>query len=310
MMNPYSYTKLNDGVNCRFKEETNLWSRYLVDFPSAQTSRYLGSNRVIGEYLLPKDTAGKLPLAILVHGMGDRSVFPCRLLARTLAKKGIACFILYLVFHTCRVPQSIKGKYPYLTTEEWFESYQVSVTDVQQVIDWAGSRSELSQENISVVGISFGGFISSIAMALDKRIKSGVFIVSGGNSDKITKNSLLLRRQYKHKEAEYHHAQSCYTNYLSEVEEKGFENVATVKSSYLTDPMTFASYIRNRPIMMVNALWDEMIPRIATLDLWKAYGEPPIIWYPATHASIWLWYPLMGPRISGFLKSTHKQIGD
>jgi hypothetical protein len=61
--------------------------------------------------------------------------------------------------------------------------------------------------------------------------------------------------------------------------------------------------------MMLNALWDEMIPRVATIDLWEAYGKPIIKWYPATHASIWLWYPLMGPRIAGFLKSVYQQTG-
>ena len=308
MINPYTYTILNDGSNCILKEETNLWFHYAIDFPSAQSAKYLGNSQVQGEYLLPK-TNGKVPLAILVHGMGDRSVIPCKLIARTLAKQGIASFILYLIFHTIRVPQHIKEKYPRLTPDEWFESYRVSVTDVRQVADWAVSRPEIDTDKISVAGISFGGFISSIAMALDPRLKSGIFIVSGGNSDKITKHSLLLRRQYKLEETEFQDAQERYARYLNEVSKKGFENVEAVKNSYLTDPMTFAGYIRNRPLLMLNALWDEMIPRTATLDLWKAYGEPPITWYPATHASIWLWYPLMGRKISNFLESHLKRIG-
>jgi len=308
MINPYTYTILNDGSNCILKEETNLWFHYAIDFHSAQSAKYLGNSQVQGEYLLPK-TNGKVPLAILVHGMGDRSVIPCKLIARTLAKQGIASFILYLIFHTIRVPQHIKEKYPRLTPDEWFESYRVSVTDVRQVADWAVSRPEIDTDKISVAGISFGGFISSIAMALDPRLKSGIFIVSGGNSDKITKHSLLLRRQYKLEETEFQDAQERYARYLNEVSKKGFENVEAVKNSYLTDPMTFAGYIRNRPLLMLNALWDEMIPRTATLDLWKAYGEPPITWYPATHASIWLWYPLMGRKISNFLESHLKRIG-
>jgi cephalosporin-C deacetylase-like acetyl esterase len=303
MINPYIYTKQNNGVNCQLKEHTALWTHYSVDIPSALSAEYLGNNRIKGEYLFPKN-ASRAPLAILVHGMGDRSIYPCKLIARTLAKNGIACFILYLVFHTRRMPEAIKGKYPKLTAQEWFESYQISVTDIRQVIDWASTRPEIIQERVSIVGISFGGFISSIAMALDTRLRSGVFIVSGGNSDKITKHSLLLRWQYKINLTEYRRNQESYKQYLTEVAEKGFENVIPGKSSYLTDPKTFATYLRHRPVMMLNALWDEMIPKVATLDLWEAYGKPPIKWYPATHASIWLLYPLMGPGIVSFIKSS------
>jgi fermentation-respiration switch protein FrsA (DUF1100 family) len=52
--------------------------------------------------------------------------------------------------------------------------------------------------------------------------------------------------------------------------------------------MTFAPYLRERPILMINALWDEFIPRQATLDFWKACGKPDIKWFPAAHATIWL----------------------
>jgi cephalosporin-C deacetylase-like acetyl esterase len=301
MMNPYAYSKRKDGISCVLKEETPLWSHYRVDFTSSFESKFLGGSQVVGEYLFPKGEKNA-PLAILVHGMGKRSMTPCKFIAHTLARKGIASFTLYLVLHFDRAPESIKKKYPSLSAEEWFESYQMSVIDVQQVIDWASGRTEIEQDKIFVVGISFGGFISSIAMALDNRIKSGVFIVCGGNSEKLTRHSALLRWQYKVGKKEYRRNQETYMRYLADVAEKGFDRVEAEKNSYLTDPLTFSKYIRNRPVLMLNALWDEMIPRAATLDLWEAYGRPPIAWYPATHASIWIWYPFIGPRIAGFLK--------
>lgn len=305
MMNPYYYIRQNNGYNLNLKEETSRWSCYSLEFSSARSLEHLGYCGVKGEYYFPRGLS-RAPLAILIHGMGDRSVIPCKLIAHTLAKSGIASCILYLVFHQYRVPDSIKGKYPFLSAEEWFESYQLSVTDVRQAIDWAGGRDEIIQDKISVVGISFGGFVSSIAMGLDDRIKAGVLIVTGGNSDKITRHSILLRRQYKLDPGEYRLNQEAYFRYLGEIEEKGFEQVVAAKSSYLTDPLTFSVYLRQRPILMLNAMWDEMIPKVATVELWESFGKPPITWYPATHASIWAWYPLMGRRISGFIKSSLK----
>jgi dienelactone hydrolase len=295
MHNPYWYINPNRDFKCILKEENELWSRYAVVIPSAFKARYLENSDIVGEYCFPKGQA-KTPLTILVHGMGDR----------TLAKKGMASFMLYLVFHSCRAPALLKGKYPRLTAEQWFESYQISVTDIRQVIDWADSRPEIIQDKISVLGISLGGLVSTIAMGLDKRLKAGIFIVCGGNSEKITKNSPILRWRYKLKKAEYNRNQETYASYLSAVEEKGFEEVVAEKRSYLTDPLTFAAKVKNRPVLMLNALWDEMIPRVATLELWRALGKPPIKWYPATHASLWLWYPFIGRQITDFLVAVYQ----
>ena len=40
------------------------------------------------------------------------------------------------------------------------------------------------------------------------------------------------------------------------------------------------------------------------LDFWQACGQPAIIWIPATHATIWLWYPVIRRKIVAFLSST------
>jgi esterase/lipase len=248
----------------------------------------------------------RAPLAILVHGWGDRSVIPCRLLARDLVKKGIACFILYLVFHSRRMPEAIRSRLPALTSEEWFEGYRISVINIRQVVDWAARRAEIDGDHIAVVGISLGGFISAIVMGIDKRIGAGVFVIAGGNSEEITwkSRSAVIRKQSTCTETECHHIYSLYPQYLVEVAERGFENVIPAKECFLTDAMTFAHCLRQRPIFMINALWDEAIPRRATLDFWEACDKPPIAWFPGTHATIWLWYPFISRKIGSFLRSS------
>jgi len=187
-MNPYDYPRDESRFNLYLRQMTGRWFHYAVDFPIAKPTRYKEYNTAHGEYFRPREGYNGA-LAILLHGWGDRSVIPCRLLTRALVKRGIACFILYLPFHSRRMPPSIKARVSSLTPEEWFEIYQTSVIDVWQVVDWAGNSAELNTEQIGLVGISFGEFISSIAMGLDKRIKAGVFLVSGGNSEKIARES-------------------------------------------------------------------------------------------------------------------------
>jgi pimeloyl-ACP methyl ester carboxylesterase len=301
-MNLYSYQADNPDFNVKLANENRSWQRYTVSFPTAHPIRYEKSNTVWGEYFRPK-TGRKLPLAILVHGLGDRSVIPLKILARSLARRGIACFILYLVLHSSRMPPNGPSR---LSSDEWFENYRISVIDVRQVIDWAETRDEINKEQIGVIGISFGGFISAIAMGIDSRLRAGVLVASGGNLEKIAFMSKTLPQRwgFRHTRAEFTAQQHRYSQYLNEVAKKGLEKVNPPDRGFLIDAMTYAHLLRNRPLLLINARWDEVIPREATLDFWEASGKPAISWFPGGHATVWLWYPLLKRKILRFLKST------
>jgi len=302
-VNPYSYENSIPEVKLCLKKDSQAMLHYEIQFQSALDTGYPENGIVKGEYYQPK-VDHKVPLVILVHGMGDHSVIPCKLLARSLLKQGIACFVLYLTIHSKRIPEAMRVRLPYLNPDEWFQCYQVSVVDIRQIVDWACSRTELDTEQVTTLGISFGGFVSAIAMGIDKRIKAGIIIVAGGNSNKISwlnKNG-QYRKQYQCTEAEYLEIQSNYARYLKDVSEKGFEYVASDNQSFLTDPLTFAGYLKGRPILMINAKWDKYIPRETAIEFWQACGQPAIKWIPSGHASIWLWYPVIRGSISTFLK--------
>jgi len=304
-MNPYSYHCGEIQANLRLRKKTSRWLQYAVDFPSAYAGDSEENNVVLGEYFQPRNI-DNAPLAIVIHGWGDRSAIPCQLLARTLVKKGIAAFILYLVFHTSRMPETMKSHLPYITPEDWFEGYRASVIEVRQIIDWAGSRPELDKERIAVLGISLGGFVSEIAMGVDKRIKAGVFMIAGGNSEKITWNtrSEAIIKGHGCTKAECRELRGHYPQYLDEIAEKGFGNVIPAKDCFLTDALTFAPYLRERPVLMLNAMWDKTIPKEATLDFWEACHKPSITWLPGTHVTFWLWYLVIARKINSFLCST------
>jgi hypothetical protein len=49
------------------------------------------------------------------------------------------------------------------------------------------------------------------------------------------------------------------------------------------DPVTYGVNVKGRRILMLNARHDELIPRECTESLWRAFGEPEIIWWDAGH---------------------------
>jgi dienelactone hydrolase len=298
-MNPFSYN--NDGakLNMHLVNKNRYWSRYHFDFPEGRPTQYKEHNTVQGEYYRPVGD-GKMPLVVLVHGMGDRSTVPCRMIARDLARKGIASFIVYLVFHSSRMPKIIKKKMPFLSPEEWFQGYQTSVIDVKQVLDYATGFQEIDNDKIAVIGMSLGGFVSAIAMGVDSRIKAGIIMLAGGNYESAAWRKLM---RIKFNEAELQKEQRQYQAYLAELAEKGLEKSEPPKLSYLTDPVTFANELRGQHLMLINALWDERIPKQTTIDMWEAFGRPSIKWVPGTHSTIWALYPLIRRDIFGFLSS-------
>lgn len=299
-MKPYDYTAAEPDFKLKLLETKPDWWRYGVDFPTARPTVYY-TNSVHGEYLRPRQGAAK-SLAILVHGWGDRSLIPCRLLAKALSKKGIASFVVYLVFHSSRMPAPMREKGLRLSPEEWWQGYQTSVVEVRQIVDWAVKSQRINKK--AVIGISLGGTVAAITMGMDSRVDAGVFLVTGGNYE----NPAWLRGKKDNRDpTAYAQAQQAYARYLAEVAEKGVANVTPPKKSYLTDPMTFAHNLRQRPVMMINALWDSWVPRQATLDLWQACDRPPIRWFPTTHAGIWLLYPLIRRQIADFISSAFRR---
>jgi len=107
-------------------------------------------------------------------------------------------------------------------------------------------------------GFSMGGAIGTVFCALDERVRAASLGVTGGDFDKLNIGSGAgpseggLRRAYM-----------------------------------VVDPVTYAPRISPRPILMINAAKDEIVPRAATVALYEAAREPKrIIWYDCGHAGL------------------------
>ena len=299
----FDYTGNGDSFNTKLVTAKKKWSQYAVEFATALPTAYPSLGAARGDYFQPN--GGKtVPLVILLHGIGDQSAIPCIFLARALANRGIASFVLYLPVHTRRMTPDIKRRFPWLSDAEWREHYRISVVNARQVIDWAEKQPGIDKRQIGLIGISFGGIISAITMGVDKRIKSGVLIVMGGNAAKMTQLSRRksTREHYEMTEERYRESQETYARYLAEVARQGLEKVKPPQEAFLSDALTYASLLQDRRIYMINARWDDAVPREATLEFWEACGRPEISWFPTAHASLWVYYPVIRRRISRFLQ--------
>lgn len=299
--NPFFYSYNLHKFKLKPAKKNNIWRSYSVEFPVASLDHYPGGEIAKGKYFEPLQI-DNAPIIILTHGWGDHSIIPFRMMIDGLVKKGIACFLFYLPFHASRLPDEMRPRLAHLTPDEWFTGYQMAVTDIQQIVDWSIER---GHRKVAVAGLSLGAIVSSITMGVDQRIAAGILIVHGGNSGKLLQLSRVtsFRKEYRRSQTEYEASQIQYAKYLTAIEQNGWENIVPEQKSFLTDPLTYAHLLKERPLLMINALWDEFIPREATLDFQQACGHVEQVWFPSTHASIWFWYPLIVRHINKFLNS-------
>lgn len=299
--NPYDYQPVTHFASIPLKGN-GRYSQLAVSFSSSDEKYQSSMGDVTGICYLPKSSE-KSPLVVLVHGIGDSSTIPCHALARSLVHEGVASFVIYLPIHSRRLPAEMKARFYNLSIEEWLELYRVSVINIRQVLDWAKTRPEIDSSRLGIAGISFGGYVAGIALGLDSRLKSGAILVACGNQEKVgwTRSTKRIPR-YNVSEAIYQEGQKSYLAYVNEVSAKGFENVEPSKSSYPFDPYTFCSKIKEKPVFLANALWDEYFPRQAAREFRQACGNPPQLWLPSGHATAWLFYPLIRNKVLKLFK--------
>lgn len=297
-MNPYNYDTKPVFILEPLKKtkEYNLSHVVIVKKSSAGEET---SKTTLGEYYRPA-SGTEFPFVILAHGIGDRGDRLCRTIAKYLVKRGFACFVAIQLFHPRRISENLRPRFPNIEPEEWFDLYRDCVIEMRQMVDWASENQEIVKSNIFVLGISLGGIISAIAMGVEDRIKAGIFSVAGGNFESLEWQKKAGKNLSNVESSEI---EQKFRRYVAEVTEKGFENVIPGKKSYLYDPVTFGYRLKERPLLMIEAMWDELFPRKSILDLWEACGEPAIRWFPGTHGTVWLLYPMISRQIVKFLKS-------
>ncbi len=272
--NPFQYTAGSADFTLKLIRQNKYRRHYLVDFPVVSLNHFPGGDIARGEYFEPVGKTSA-PLVIMIHGWGDHSVLPFKWMTAGLTKKGIACFVLYLPFHTNSMSPKMKSRLSHLSQDEWFTGYRTSVTDVLRILDWAGQNSQINQRQISILSLSLGAIVGSIAMGIDSRIKAGVFIVHGGNTGKIMQTNSVSRfgKKYRLPADEYLTKQREYVDYLREIGQKGFDNVLPPQRNFLIDPLTYAPMLKGRPVLMIDARWDEIFPQTSSADFQQACGD-------------------------------------
>ncbi len=292
----YDYEKRDFEVKKTLVKEDNQFRKYRIEYESFVSTPYPEANTVIGYLFEPEEKKTETALVFL-HGMGDRNLVPLSWYPEEFAKNGIPSFLMILPYHFERTPKGMKsGKKVLLDDmEETILDFKQSVIDVRTSMDYL-ERENISSGEFALMGVSFGGMVGTIAMGVDDRIKKGILVITGGNFRYITWKSLatrILRKKYEMESntdvygCTEEKCEEIHKNYFAYIHSlktpADLDRVKYEKECFLFDPLTFAHFSSSRKVVMYNAIFDEIIPKISANELWEEMGKPERHWLFADH---------------------------
>lgn len=272
---------------------TTMMSRIVFD--STFPLEFANNDRVIVYHYEPKRCSSNRAVIIL-HGWRSTSLFFERLLAAALVRRGFHAYLFILPFHFDRTPPGRRNGVLYFTLDQQHSSnaYKQTIIDLRNLADLL----ELKGYRLGIVGSSLGAVVLHTLAAIDSRFACSVSILGGGNIHRIVWDGLLgrfvvtyLKRQGITSE-DYHRVLRDYEEYLATIDASG--RIPEPKWHWFAlDPLTYAHLNHPRVTLMINGMFDMIIPKKAVLELHRALGKPELVWLPAFHLTVFLFTPFI-----------------
>ncbi|SHH51469.1 alpha/beta hydrolase family protein [Thermosipho atlanticus] len=302
-MLPFEYINSKISPQIIKKEKFNI-----IKFDAPYNPEVKESEKIILHEYLSKTPKANL---IFLHGIGNGHILYLKWFAEKFKDFGINTYFLILPFHLNRAPDNWKGgELFYSASPRKCEvRFHQAVVDVRRTIDYIES---ISNFPVYIMGFSFGGMISTLSMAVDKRIKKGVLAFTGGNWRWINWYSPYtesIRIEYKTIKNEM----GCYSEeYCAKMRGNPEKVISKFKEitdifkypvgCYHYDPMAFAKFV-NQKVLMFTGLFDKVINKKSSDSLYKMLPNAKRIFIPAGHKSSYLFRKYVAWKTKNFLFS-------
>lgn len=233
-------------ANERVDERSDAMTRFHVEFNGIK------ADRVPAFLYVPGDDHAKHPGVLLQYGSGgNKSTFYIVMLARELARRGF-------VVLTIDVPNRGERKKHHDPDASFMQMMtggadmlRQTMGDYSRAIDYLVMRPEVDAQRIGYAGISLGAITGIPFVAHDARVKTMASVVGGGNFLGFLKGPLAPETQ------------------------------AIVER---IDPFYHVGLIAPRPLLLLNVMHDQLIPRFFSESLQRAAGAGAVkLWFDTDH---------------------------
>jgi dienelactone hydrolase len=216
--------------------------------------------RVTAILSIPKRFSPPFPAVLLMHGSGGHKDSDyIRMASSTLTSQGYATLSIDSQYRGDRKRQGVTGELLNPDSFRMRDAWVQTVVDLRRAVDYLVSRPDIDAGRIGYLGFSMGGMLGACLGGVEPRVSCFLLAVPGGGLVKIAE------------EIEKHPALKRYwpVTITPEVM-KRVEEFALV-----CDPIHFVGKVLPRPLLIIVANHDELIPREASQMLVEAAHAMP-----------------------------------
>jgi dienelactone hydrolase len=198
-----------------------------------------------------------VPPVIITHYWGATDLRLENELAEKLAARGMAAVIMTLPYHLERNPEGYRSGELAIRDkpQEMVDFITQATLDIKRTVDWIETKSEFDASSIGLSGTSLGAMVSSLAYAVEPRIKSASFLLGGADfAEVLWSSSRVVQQRRKLRKNGW-------------TKEKVAEVLAPV------EPLNFLKQ-DGRQTFVVRAKYDTVVPPVAAEKLIAALGDP------------------------------------
>ena len=223
--------------------------RYSLSYDSVH------DQRVTAILALPKRYAAPYPAVLLVHGSGgNKDTSYINFASGAMTKAGYATLSIDTQYHGGRARPGRSGEIHMPDSYTMRDGWVQSVVDLRRAVDYLQSRTDIDVGKLGYLGFSQGAMLGSVFGGVEARVGAFCLAVPGGGFVNIVQHI----DQYPVLKA--HWPIKNTPDVMRRVEE-----IANV-----TDPIYFIGRIAPRPLLLIIAKYDEIIPPEASEALVKA----------------------------------------
>ncbi|MBC7527501.1 MAG: acetylxylan esterase [Chthonomonadaceae bacterium] len=226
-------------------------TRTLVGYDSVH------DQRVSAIIAVPKGFTAPYPAVILVHGSGgNKDTSYIGWISEMLLKQGFLTISIDTQYHGDRARPGRSGEIHMPDSFTMRDGWVQSVVDLRRTVDYLESRPDVDKRKIGYMGFSQGGMLGAVFGGVESRVNAFCLAVPGGGFIDLVNHI----DQYPVLKAHW------------PIERTPEVMKRVVEISNITDPIHFVGRIVPRPLMVIVAKHDEIIPPEASAALVKASG--------------------------------------
>ncbi|MBI5595689.1 MAG: alpha/beta hydrolase [Elusimicrobia bacterium] len=236
---------------------------YEVSFPSPHKSPWPANDTVWGRLVVPKGRA-RPPAVLLLPIMAAPNAWIEERFARELSRRGLAAMWIEMPTQFRRRPHpSMPSGQGFLarSPKRLAANFRQAVADARRSLDVLEAEPEVDGSRLAVLGVSLGALVGSVAFASDPRPLAAVFCLGGADFTDLVYRSEMTGPLLK---------------------QLGLDPAELVKEWRGLDPLELPRG-RERPVTLVNARSDKVIPPENGRRLAEAFPGATQLWVPGGH---------------------------